>query len=111
MRAMSLPARLRASVPAYFAVLRSAASLRRKRISSVVKSISFRKERLRRFRAMGVPLGSERGVALDGAGHAVGAAAAAAELVALDGEDLDAGLAQRRVGTGVALVADDNAGF
>ena len=45
------------------------------------------------------------------AGHAVGAAAAPAELEALDGDDLDAGLAQRGVGAGVALVGDDDAGL
>ena len=48
-------------------------------------------------------------IAQDRAGHAVAAAAAAAELLAADGDDLDAGLAQQRVGVGVAVVADDHA--
>ena len=39
------------------------------------------------------------------------AAAAAAELEALDRDDLDARLAQRGVGAGVALVGDDDAGL
>ena len=45
------------------------------------------------------------------AGHAVAAAAALAELEALDGDHLDAGLAQRGVGAGVALVGDDDPGL
>src|SRR5205085_8028045 len=43
--------------------------------------------------------------------HAVATAAALAELEALDGDDLDAGLAERGVAAGVALVGDDNAGL
>src|SRR5215203_1695991 len=50
------------------------------------------------------------GVALDGAGHAAGAAAAAAEFLAGDRDDLDAVLPQESVGRGVALVAEDHAG-
>ena len=49
-------------------------------------------------------------VALDRAGHAARAAAAAAELGAGDRDDLDAGAAQPRVGVDVALVGDDDAG-
>src|SRR5215475_9163167 len=59
----------------------------------------------------GSPSGSERGVALDRAGHAVTAAAALAKLEALDRDDLDPGLAQRGVGAGVALVRDHHAGL
>src|SRR5262252_6824857 len=77
---------------------------------SYSKSISFRKLRLRRLNAISSP-GSELGVALDRAGHAVAAAAALAELEALDRDDLDAGLAQRGVGARVALVGDDHPGF
>jgi hypothetical protein len=50
-----------------------------------------------------------RGVADDRAGHAMAAAAAAAELGADDGDDLDALLAQQRVGVGVAVVGEDHA--
>ena len=39
------------------------------------------------------------------------AAAAAAEFGAAHGDDLDAGLAQQRVGVGVAVVGDDDAGL
>ena len=39
------------------------------------------------------------------------AAAAAAEFRAADGDHLDAGLAQQRVGVDVAVVADDHAGL
>ncbi len=45
------------------------------------------------------------------AGHAVRATATASELEAFDGDDFDAGLAQRGVGAGVALVGDDDAGL
>src|SRR5687767_3668314 len=48
-------------------------------------------------------------VAEDRAGHAVPAAAAAAEFLAADGDDLDARLAEQRVGVGVAVVPDDHA--
>src|SRR3954471_846507 len=48
------------------------------------------------------------GIALDGAGHAVRAAPAAAQLESLDGDDLDPGLAQGGVGADVALVGDDD---
>src|SRR6516225_3680036 len=72
----------------------------------------FRKLRFFRLNAMdGSPSGSERGVALDRAGHAVAAAAALAELEALDRDHLDPGLAQRGVGAGVALIRDDHPGF
>src|SRR5687768_13183322 len=50
-------------------------------------------------------------VAGDGAGHAVAAAAAAAELGADDGDDLDSGLAEQGVGGGVAVVGEDHAGL
>src|SRR3954468_13013350 len=50
-------------------------------------------------------------VAGDRAGHAVAAAAAAAEFGADDGDDLDAGLAQQRVGVGVAVVGEHDPGF
>src|SRR5262249_34104116 len=46
---------------------------------------------------------------LERAGHAVGAAASTTELEALDRDHLDAGLAQLRVGVGVALVGHDHA--
>src|SRR5262249_22204397 len=49
-------------------------------------------------------------VADERAGHAVAAAAAAAEFGADDGDDLDAGLAQQGIGTGVAVVGEDHAG-
>ena len=48
-------------------------------------------------------------VAGDRTGHAVAAAAAAAELLAGDGEHLDAGLRELRVRRLVALVGDDDA--
>src|SRR5262249_59306789 len=98
------------SVPAYLAILSASDSRSRYRSSAGEKSISFRKLRLRRLNAISSP-GSERGVALDGAGHAVTAAAALAELEALDRDDLDPGLAQRGVGAGVALVGDDHPGL
>ena len=50
-------------------------------------------------------------VADDRAGHAVAAAAASAQFGPDDGDDLDAGLAQQRVGVGVAVVGEDDAGF
>src|SRR4249919_1340861 len=76
------------------------------------KSISLRKLRFFRLKDMtGSPVGSKRGIAFDWAGHAVAAAAALAELVSLDGDHLDAGLTQRRIGAGVAFVGHDHAGF
>src|SRR4051812_27210834 len=114
MSAISLPVSDRDSVPAYLADFRSPASRRRKRISSGVKSISFRKERLRRFSDIS---GSSRtwwsgsGVALERTRHAVAAAAALAELEAFDRDDLDALLAQGGVAAGVALVGHDDAGL
>ena len=51
------------------------------------------------------------GVTGDWAGHAVAAAASAAELLAGDREDLDAGLRELRVRRLVALVGDDDAGL
>ena len=54
---------------------------------------------------------SERGIAFDRAGHAVGAATAATELEPLDGDHLDARLAQCGVRPGVALVGDDDTGL
>ena len=51
------------------------------------------------------------GVTDDRAGHAVAAAAAAAELLPGDGEHLDAGLGELRVRRLVALVRDDDAGL
>src|SRR5215468_5258325 len=47
-------------------------------------------------------------LAHDRAGHAMAAAAAAAELGADDGDDLDAFLAQERVGVGVAVVGEND---
>ena len=52
---------------------------------------------------------SVRGVADDRARHAVPAAAAASELGTDDGDDLDALLAQQRVGVGVAVVGEHDA--
>src|SRR5215212_5773506 len=49
-------------------------------------------------------------VALDRAGHAARTAASARELGAGDRDDLDAGVAQARVGVDIALVGDDDAG-
>ena len=49
-------------------------------------------------------------IALDRAGHAAGAAAAAAEFAAGHVEHLDAVLAQHGVGGDVAVVAEDYAG-
>src|SRR4051812_8687592 len=49
------------------------------------------------------------GVAFDRAGHAARATAAAAELAARDGDDLDAVLAQVGVRRDVPLVPDDDA--
>jgi hypothetical protein len=46
--------------------------------------------------------GSDR-IADDRAGHAVAAAAASAEFGTLDGDDLDAGAAQKRVGVKAVL--------
>ena len=46
-----------------------------------------------------------------GTGHAMPAAAAAAEFRAAHGDHLDAGLAQQRVRVGVAVVGDDDAGL
>src|SRR5262245_40670142 len=55
MRAMFFPERRRCSKPPYLAALRSSDSLSRKRSSSVVKSSSFRKLRLRRLNPMTNP--------------------------------------------------------
>src|SRR5690349_20388175 len=44
------------------------------------------------------------------AGHAVAAAAAAAEFGADDGDDLDSGLAEQGIGAGVAVVGEHHAG-
>src|ERR687896_2527232 len=49
-------------------------------------------------------------VALDRAGHAARPSAAAPQLGAGDGDDLDAGVAQAGVGVDVALVGHDDAG-
>ena len=57
----------------------------------------------------GRPSGSG-GVTGEGAAHAARAATATAQLAAGDGDDLDAGLAELRVGVDVALVRDDDAG-
>src|SRR4051812_10614918 len=46
----------------------------------------------------------------DRAGHAVAAATATAELGAHDGDDLDALLAQQRVGVGVAVIGEHHPG-
>src|SRR4249919_2192903 len=81
---------------------------------SFLKEIDFEPRELRFFRLKdmtGSPVGSKRGIAFDWAGHAVAAAAALAELVSLDGDHLDAGLAQRGVGAGIAFVGHDHAGF
>ncbi|TYC16374.1 hypothetical protein FXF65_07095 [Actinomadura syzygii] len=50
-------------------------------------------------------------VALEGAAHAAGAAAAAAEFAAGDGDDLDVVVAEHGVGGDVAFVGEDDAGF
>src|SRR4051794_39742474 len=55
-------------------------------------------------------VGSSSGVADDRTGHAVAAAPPAAELLARDRKDLDAGLGEARVRRLVPLVADDDAG-
>ena len=49
------------------------------------------------------------GFADERAAHAAGPASASAELAAGDRDDLDAGLAELRVGVDVALVGDDDA--
>src|SRR5689334_24893470 len=105
-----MPASRFPSVPAYLAIFSACDSRSRYLSSAGVKSISLRKLRLRRLNAISSP-GSERGVALDRARHAVATAAALAQLEALDRDDLDPGLAQRGVGAGVALVGDDHAGL
>ena len=51
------------------------------------------------------------GVPDERTGHAVTAATAPAEFGADDGNDLDAGFAEQRVGGGVAVVRDHYAGF
>src|SRR5215831_14575470 len=98
------------SVPAYLAILSASDSCSRNRSSRGSKSISLRKLRLRRLNAISSPR-SERRFALDRAGHAVATATALAQLEPLDRDHLDAGLAQRGVGAGVALVGDDHAGL
>src|SRR5215831_16368884 len=110
MSAISLPSSPLASVPAYLAIFSASDSCSRKRSSLGSKSISFRKLRLCRLNPIMSP-GSERGIAFQRAGHAMATAAALAELVSLDRDHLDAGLAQRGVGAGVALVGDDDAGL
>ena len=112
--AISLPARPLVSVPAYFAVLSASESRSRNRSSPGSKSISLRKLRFRRLYDIVAPwsrIGSERGVALDRAGHAVPTTAPASELETLDGDDLDPGLAERGVRTDVAFVRDDDPRF
>src|SRR5689334_7460938 len=103
MRAMFLLTKRGILCSACLAVFRSAASFRRKRISSAERSSSESTERPRRLIDM---LGSfsER-VSGDGAGHAMAAAAPAAELGALDGDHLDTRAAQQRVGVDIAVVA------
>src|SRR5690554_3416218 len=100
-------------MPAYLAIFSALARSSRNRSSAAVKSISLRKLRLRRFcigGTSGVGAGrSVRRVALERAAEAVGTAAAAAELAARHGDDLDADLAQLGVRVGVALVAEDDA--
>src|SRR5690606_21552914 len=112
-RAISFPARRCVSMPAYLAIFSALARSSRNRSSAAVKSISLRKLRLRRFcigGTSGVGAGrSVRRVALERAAEAVGTAAAAAELAARHGDDLDADLAQLGVRVGVALVAEDDA--
>src|SRR5215469_16748564 len=100
------------SVPAYLAIFSASDSCSKKRSSRGSKSISLRKLRFFRLNAMdGSPSGSERGVALDWAGHAVAAAAALTELEPFDRDHFDPGLAQRGVGAGVALVGDEHPGL
>src|SRR4029079_7167721 len=94
-----------------------------KRISSGLKSSSLRKCRPLRLTGVAmviepIPLSlwrSRRGrsgrVADQRAGHAVAAAAALADLGAVDRQDLDPGLAHQRVGELIALVGDDHAGL
>src|SRR3954453_8199846 len=50
-------------------------------------------------------------VADNRAGHAVAAASSSAQFRSDDGDDLDPGLAQQRVGVGVAVIGEDNARF
>ena len=89
----------RISVPAYLAIFSAwEGSGGSELVGS--KSISLRKLRLSRLYLVSGSAPSVRsvgGVALDGAGHAVGAAPTPAELEALDGDDLDAGLAAAAV--------------
>src|SRR5690349_12882530 len=57
-------------------------------------------------------VGSEvDGVADDRAGHAVATTATPAELGPDDGDHLDSGLSEQRVGQGVAVVGEHDAGF
>src|SRR6478735_4452475 len=100
---MVLPVSRGRSEPVYFARLSSSASPSRKVHSCGVKSSSLTKLRLRRLKAISEAL------ALDRAGHAAWAAPAPPQLVALDGDDLHAVLAQVGVGGDVALVGHDHA--
>src|SRR5262245_48610567 len=111
---MSRPSSCLTSVPAYLASLSDSDSFSRKRSSSGSKSISLRKLRFLRLNAMGQPPGSvwsERRIAFERTGHAVPSAATLAELEALDGDDLDARLAQGGVRPDVALVGHHDAGL
>src|SRR5689334_4504414 len=105
-----MPASRFPSVPAYLAIFSACDSRSRYRSSAGVKSISLRKLRFFRLNDISSP-GSERGVALDRAGHAVATAAALTELEALDRDHLDPGLAQRGVGAGVALIGHHHPGL
>src|SRR3990167_5413198 len=97
---MFLPFRRGNSLPTAFERLSSAARSSRKRMASGAKSFSASRLRLRRLKLMGMPRRGRKSdrIALDRARHAVAAAAAAAEFGSGDGDHLDAGLAQQRVG-------------
>src|ERR1700683_4505603 len=77
-----------------------------KRNSSAFRSVSF--SRLRPCRSIRYSLLG--GIASDGAGHAPGTTAAAAEFAAGHADHLDAMLAQHGVGGDVAVVAEDHPG-
>src|SRR4051794_4007009 len=107
MSAISRPARCCSSRRSRLAALSSADRSRRYTISSGAKSASRRK--LRPCRSITVLIWVLSGVADDGAGHAVAAAAAAAELLSGDRVHFDPGLGELLVGGLVALVGDDHA--
>src|SRR4051812_34757924 len=106
--AISLPTSTCFSRPSRFAALSSAARSTRYLISSGVKSASFIRCRPRMLVVVLMLSLLVSRLANDGAGHAVPAPPSAAELLARDGEHLDACLQELGVGGLVALVADDD---